>query len=108
MPDFKEEKNPLRDFLSSALQVLAEMCQSGYKDALRFLEENREYMLAQPATFTFTDGVFAADRPADAGTSERRPRAARERARVLQTHREHQRVAAAEAPPAGETALVDG
>lgn len=24
-------------------QVLAEMCQSGYQDALRFLEENSEY-----------------------------------------------------------------
>lgn len=28
---------------SSTTQVLAEMCQSGYKDALRFLEENSEY-----------------------------------------------------------------
>ncbi|XP_061570766.1 patatin-like phospholipase domain containing 3 isoform X2 [Cololabis saira] len=31
-------------------KVLAEMCQSGYKDALRFLEENNLLMLACPTT----------------------------------------------------------
>lgn len=33
-------------------QVLAEMCQSGYKDALRFLQENSEYTSAQLRAFS--------------------------------------------------------
>lgn len=35
-------------------QVLAELCQSGYKDALRFLQENSEYCDGCAATLAFT------------------------------------------------------
>lgn len=40
-------------------QVLAELCQSGYKDALRFLQDNSEYCddCAAPAASTFTLSV---------------------------------------------------
>uniref|UniRef100_A0A8C6UGE0 Patatin-like phospholipase domain containing 3 n=1 Tax=Neogobius melanostomus TaxID=47308 RepID=A0A8C6UGE0_9GOBI len=43
---------------SSSVQVMAEMCQSGYQDALRFLEDNNLLMVAQPSP-----GPSVADAP---------------------------------------------
>lgn len=97
-------------------QVLAEMCQSGYKDALRFLEENSECCThhTSPASLfssanCVTDDMFCGARPGVAGAPNRRPRPAGSPAPLLpRAHRNHQRVVAPEAPPTAQAALVAG
>ncbi|XP_037551969.1 patatin-like phospholipase domain containing 3 [Nematolebias whitei] len=51
-------------------KVLAEMCQSGYKDALRFLEENNLLMLVCPSPGLPHSSVSCCNRPSAETTKE--------------------------------------
>lgn len=98
----------------TCLQVLAEMCQSGYKDALRFLQENSECLwsssLCPPlrTSFVVTPSLLG-PRPDHAGEADSKPRpCGRATHLLLQAHRDQQGVAAAETSPDEKAALVAG
>lgn len=90
------------------------MCQSGYKDALRFLQENSECLpsFCLSSSYPYLCHVtpcLSAARPDHAGEADLGPRTRGGPGRLLlQAHGDQQGVAAAEAPSDAKAALVDG